>query len=57
MIENGRIAELGSHAQLVALGGLYAGLERAQSRREHLMQDLDEPETKTETKPISAEAP
>jgi ATP-binding cassette subfamily B protein len=41
VIEGGRIAELGSHEELVAKGGLYAALERSQRRREHLMQELD----------------
>jgi ABC-type multidrug transport system fused ATPase/permease subunit len=30
MLENGRIAEVGSHDELIARGGLYAELERIQ---------------------------
>jgi ATP-binding cassette subfamily B protein len=40
VIERGRIAELGSHEELVAKGGLYAALERSQRRREHLIEEL-----------------
>jgi ATP-binding cassette subfamily B protein len=32
VLENGRIAELGSHQELMALGGLYAELFRLQAR-------------------------
>jgi ATP-binding cassette subfamily B multidrug efflux pump len=42
VLEAGRIVELGSHAQLVARGGLYASLERAQRRRENLSQQLQD---------------
>lgn len=41
VLDGGRIAELGTHRQLVARGGLYASLERAQRRREHLIEELD----------------
>jgi ATP-binding cassette subfamily B protein len=40
VIERGRLAELGSHEELVAKGGLYAALERSQRRREHLIEEL-----------------
>jgi ATP-binding cassette subfamily B multidrug efflux pump len=42
VIDDGRIAELGSHEELVAMGGAYAALERAQRRREHLIEELDD---------------
>ena len=41
VLEKGRIVELGSHRELIARGGLYAALERAQQRREHLLEELD----------------
>ncbi len=42
VLEAGRVAELGTHAELVAMGGIYANLERAQRRRENLMDELYE---------------
>jgi ATP-binding cassette subfamily B protein len=42
VLEAGRIAELGSHDELVARGGIYASLERAQRRREGLAHQLEE---------------
>jgi ATP-binding cassette subfamily B multidrug efflux pump len=47
VIQNGRIAELGTHEDLVSRGGIYAGLERAQRRREHLIEELDEKDADT----------
>jgi ATP-binding cassette subfamily B protein len=45
VLEDGRIAELGTQDELVRLGGRYADLERAQARRanlSHQLEDLDE---------------
>ena len=47
VIQDGRIAELGTHEELVSRGGIYAGLERAQRRREHLIEELDEKDADT----------
>jgi ATP-binding cassette subfamily B protein len=41
VLDDGRIAELGTHAELMAKGGVYAGFARAQGRREILKQDLE----------------
>jgi len=40
VLEEGRVAEVGSHAELLAKNGLYAALERQQGRREELAQSL-----------------
>ncbi len=40
VIEEGRVAEIGTHRELLALGGLYAALERAQGNRDTLAHDL-----------------
>lgn len=40
VLEQGRVAEIGTHRELLALGGLYAALERAQGNRDALVQDL-----------------
>lgn len=40
VLEKGRVAEIGTHRELLALGGLYAALERAQGNRDTLAQDL-----------------
>lgn len=41
VLEAGRIAEIGSHDELIARGGLYASLERSQRRRGGLAHRLD----------------
>lgn len=41
VLDAGRVAELGSHAELIAQGGIYANFARAQGRREELVQDLE----------------
>ncbi|HEY4940389.1 MAG TPA: ABC transporter ATP-binding protein [Rhizomicrobium sp.] len=41
VLDAGRVAELGSHAELIARGGIYANFARAQGRREELVQDLE----------------
>ncbi len=33
MIDEGRVKEAGAHAELVSLGGIYAGMFHTQSRR------------------------
>jgi ATP-binding cassette subfamily B protein len=41
VLEAGRIAEIGTHAQLMALAGIYANFARAQGRREELAQEFE----------------
>jgi ABC-type transport system involved in cytochrome bd biosynthesis fused ATPase/permease subunit len=40
VLDEGRIAEIGTHEELLARGGLYAMLERQQGRRDELVQAL-----------------
>lgn len=42
VLDEGRLAEIGTHKELIAKGGLYATLERQQGRREELVQTLAE---------------
>ncbi|HEY1707142.1 MAG TPA: ABC transporter ATP-binding protein [Rhizomicrobium sp.] len=41
VLDDGHIAELGTHAELMEKGGIYAGFAKAQGRREVLKQDLE----------------
>jgi ABC-type transport system involved in cytochrome bd biosynthesis fused ATPase/permease subunit len=41
VLDQGRVAELGTHAELMARDGIYAGFAKAQGRREVLKQDLE----------------
>ncbi len=41
VLDAGRIAETGTHAELMERGGIYAGFARAQGRREELVHDLE----------------
>jgi ATP-binding cassette subfamily B protein len=40
VLDEGRVAEAGTHRELIALGGLYATLERQQGRRDELAQTV-----------------
>lgn len=42
VLDEGRIIEIGSHTQLLASGGFYADLEKAQSQQGHLIGSLAE---------------
>jgi ATP-binding cassette subfamily B protein len=44
VLDEGRVAEVGRHDELVARGGLYAALDRVQRRRERLLGDLERAE-------------
>jgi ATP-binding cassette subfamily B protein len=41
VLEAGKIAELGTHAELLAIDGTYANFARVQGRREELAQELE----------------
>ncbi|HEY0302667.1 MAG TPA: ABC transporter ATP-binding protein [Rhizomicrobium sp.] len=41
VLENGRIAECGTHAELLAVDGIYANFARVQGRREELVHELE----------------
>ena len=41
VLEDGRIAEIGTHAQLMAKGGTYAHFAQVQGRREELVHELE----------------
>jgi ATP-binding cassette subfamily B protein len=41
MLDNGRIAEMGTHEALIAQGGLYATLAAVQNKRSKLLEILD----------------
>ena len=45
VLDKGRVAELGTHAELLAKAGIYASFARVQGRREALKQVLEGRET------------
>ncbi|MGV8996312.1 MAG: ABC transporter ATP-binding protein [Parvibaculaceae bacterium] len=42
VLDKGRVAEIGTHQELLKLGGLYASLEKAQGQREALTRELSD---------------
>jgi ATP-binding cassette subfamily B multidrug efflux pump len=54
VLEHGRIIERGTHRELLALGGAYAGMYRRQLLSEELNVDDDADETDTDAQPTEA---
>ncbi len=50
VLDAGRIAEIGTHEELISGGGLYAHVERVQSRKDELLEMLDRKQAEEEVR-------
>lgn len=50
VLDAGRVAEIGTHEELISGGGLYAHVERVQSRKDELLEMLDRKQAEEEVR-------